>query len=50
MNGKFKSDDTKIFFIGMDSMCKAIKDNILKPNGIPGPRQYRIQLHFFLDL
>ena len=20
----------------MDSMCKAIKDNVLKPNGIPG--------------
>ena len=50
VNGKFKPDDTKIFFIGMGSMCKAIKDNILKPNGIPGPGQYKIQFHFFLDL
>ena len=50
VNGKFKPDDTKIFFIGMGSMCKAIKDNVLKPNGITGPGQYRIQLHFFLDL
>ena len=37
MNGKFKPDDTKIFFIGMGSMRKAIKDNVLKPNGITGP-------------
>ena len=37
MNGKFKPDDTKIFFIGVGSMCKAIKDNILKPNGRPDP-------------
>ena len=29
-NGKFKPDDTKIFSIGMDDMCKAKKDNVLK--------------------
>ena len=29
MNAKFKSDDTKKFFIGMDGMCKAKKDNVL---------------------
>jgi len=37
VNGKFKPYDTKIFSIGMGSMCKAKKDNVLKPNGIPGP-------------
>ena len=50
MNGKFKPDDTKTFFIGVGGMCKAKKDNVLKPNGKPGPRQYKIQFHFFLDL
>ena len=49
MNGKFKPDDTIIFFIGMGSMCKVKKDNLLKPNVIPGPGQHRIQFHFFLD-
>ena len=49
-NGKFKPDDTKTFSIGMDGMFKAKKDNVLKPNDIPGPGQYRIQFHFFLDL
>ena len=48
-NGKFKPDDTKTFSIGMGGMGKAKKDNVLKPNGIPGPGQYRIQFHFFLD-
>ena len=48
-NGKFKPDDTKIFSIGMGGMVKAKKDNVLKPNGIPAPGQYRIQFHFFLD-
>ena len=42
MSGKFKPDDTKIFFIGMGSICKAKKDNVLKPNGIPGLGQYII--------
>ena len=28
---------------------KLKKDNVLKPNGKPGPRQYKIQFHFFLD-
>ena len=48
-NGKFKPDDTKKFFIGMVGMGKAKKDNVLKPNDIPAPGQYRIQFHFFLD-
>ena len=48
-NGKFKSDDTNKFSIGMGGMGKAKKDNVLKPNGIPAPGQYRIQFHFFLD-
>ena len=47
-NGKFKPDDTKTFSIGMDGMCKAKKDNVLKPNDIPGPGQYRILFHSFL--
>ena len=34
-NGKFKSDDTNKFSIGMVGMGKAKKDNVLKPNGIP---------------
>ena len=42
-NGKFKPDDTKTFSIGMGGMGKAKKDNVLKPNGIPGPGQYRIK-------
>ena len=42
MNCKFKPDDTKIFFIGMGGMVKAKKDNVLKPNDIPAPGQYRI--------
>ena len=50
MNGKFKPDDIKTFFIGMGGMCKSKKDNALKPNGIPGLGQYRIQFQFFLDL
>ena len=33
----------------MVGMGKAKKDNVLKPNDIPGPGQYRIQFHFFLD-
>ena len=37
VNGKFKPNDTKTFFIGMGGMCKAKKDNVLKLNGIPGP-------------
>ena len=41
-NGKFKPDDTKIFSIGMVGMVKSKKDNVLKPNGIPAPGQYRI--------
>ena len=49
-NGKFKSDDTKKFSIGMGCMGKAKKDNVLKLNSIPAPGQYRIQFHFFLDL
>ncbi len=48
-NGKFKSDDTNKFSIGMGGMGKSKKDNVLKPNGIPAPGQYRIQFHFFLD-
>ena len=48
-NGKFKPDDIKIFSIDMGGMGKAKKDNVLKPNGIPAPGQYRIQFHFFLD-
>ena len=48
VNGKFKPNDTKTFFIGMGGMRKAKKDNVLKLNGISGPGQYRIQ--FFLDL
>ena len=48
VNGKFKPDDTKIFFIGMGGMRKAKKDNVLKLNVISVPGQYRI--HFFLDL
>ena len=47
VNGKFKPNDTKTFFIGMGGMCKAKKDNVLKLNGISGPGQYRI--HFFLS-
>jgi hypothetical protein len=47
-NDKFKPDDTKIFSIGMGGMVKAKKDNVLNPNGIPAPGQYRIQFHFFL--
>ena len=47
-NGKFKPDDTKTFSIGMVGMGKSKKDNVLKPNGIPAPGQYRIQFHFFL--
>ena len=50
VNGKFKPDDTKTFFIGMGGICKAKKNNVLKSNGIPGPGQYRIQFHFFIDL
>ena len=50
VNGKFKPDDTKTFFIGMGGMFKAKKDNVLTPNDIPGLGQYRIQFHFFLDL
>ena len=34
-NGKFKSDDTNKFSIGMGGMGKSKKDNVLKPNGIP---------------
>ena len=41
-NDKFMPDDTKIFFIDMGGMGKAKKDNVLKPNGIPGPGQYKI--------
>ena len=48
-NGKFKSDDTNKFSIGMGIMVKAKKDNLLKPNGIPAPGQFRIQFHFFLE-
>ena len=48
-NGKFKPDDTKKFFIGTVGMVKAKKDNVLNPNGISAPGQYRIQFHFFLD-
>ena len=47
-NGKFKSDDTKTFSIGIGGMVKSKKDNVLKPNGIPAPGQFRIQFHFFL--
>ena len=48
-NGKFKSDDTKKFFIGMVGMVKAKKDNVLKPNDIPAPGQYIKEFHFFLE-
>ena len=41
-NGKFKPDDTKKFSIGMVGMGKSKKDNVLKPNDIPAPGQYRI--------
>ena len=34
-NGKFESDDTNKFSIGMVGMGKSKKDNVLKPNGIP---------------
>ena len=34
-NGKFKSDDTKKFSVGVGGMGKDKKDNVLKPNGIP---------------
>ena len=37
VNGKFKPNDTKTFFIGMGGMRKAKKDNVLKLNGISGP-------------
>ena len=47
-NDKFIPDNTKIFFIDMNGMGKAKKDNVLKPNGIPGPGQYKIWFHFFL--
>jgi hypothetical protein len=46
-NGKFKPDDTKTFSIGMDDMCKAIKVNILKPNGIPDLWTIYITISFF---
>ena len=42
VNGKFKPDDTKTFSIGMVGMGKSKKDNVLKPNDIPAPGQYRI--------
>ena len=48
-NGKFKSDDTNKFSIGMGIMGKAKKDNLLKPNGIPAPGQYIKEFHFFLE-
>ena len=47
-NDKFKPDDTKTFSIGIGGMVKSKKDNALKPNGISGPGQYRIQFHSFL--
>ena len=47
-NGKFKSDNTKKFFIGMVGMGKAKKDNVLKQIGILASGQFRIQFHFFL--
>ena len=31
----------------MGGLGKAKKDNVLKPNGIPAPGQFRIQFHFF---
>ena len=49
-NDKFKPDHTKVFSIGMVGMVKSKKDNVLKPNGLPAPGQYRIQFHFFLEL
>ena len=36
-NGKFKPDDTKIFYIDMGEIGKAKKDKVLKSNGIPAP-------------
>ena len=48
-NGKFKSDDTNKFSIGMGGMVKAKKDNVLNPNGIPAPGQYIKEFHFFLE-
>ena len=48
-NGKFKSDDTNTFSIGMGGMVKTKKDNVLNPNGIPAPGQYIKEFHFFLD-
>ena len=41
-NDEFKPDDTKKFSIGMVGMVKSKKDNVLKPNGIHTPGQYRI--------
>jgi len=29
-------------------MVKSKKDNVLKPNDIPAPGQFRVQFHFFL--
>ena len=48
-NGKFKSDDTKAFSIGMVGRGKSKIDNVLKPNGISGSGQYIIQFHFFIS-
>ena len=45
---EFFPKNTKIFSIGMGGMVKAKKDNVLKPNDIPAPGQFRIQFHFFL--
>ena len=41
-NGKFKPDDTKKFSVSVGGMGKSKKDNVLKPNDIPAPGQYRI--------
>ena len=42
-DGKFKPDDIKSFFQGKEGLVKAKKDNVLRPNGIPGPGQYKIK-------
>ena len=47
-NSKFKPDDTKTFSIRIGGMCTAKKDNVLKPNGIPAPGQYRKYIFFLI--
>ena len=43
------SNAVAVMPIDMVGMVKSKKDNVLKPDDIPAPGQYRIQFHFFLD-